>query len=64
MSICPVDYINCGRCGYHLIGRTERVIFLANIGNLAVFEVEITWIFLRCGQIQREETRMRETRLD
>ena len=64
MSIYPVDYINCGRCGYHLIGRTERITFLANIGNIAVFEVEITWICLRCVRIQREETRIRETRLD
>lgn len=60
MSIKSVLYIPCFRCNYTLIGKTESVQFLTQIGSIRVFEVTTSWVCLRCQCIQRSRTAIRE----
>ena len=63
MSIALTEYINCGCCNYPYIGRAIREEYFVVHNGLALVEVTVQIICLRCGAIQREYGHFREVRI-
>ena len=60
MSVKIVEYISCQNCAYILIGKSEKSQYIYQIGHIAVFEVTVTWLCLRCQKVQAERVEIRE----
>ena len=60
MSIALTEYINCGHCNYPHIGRAVIEEYFVVHNGLALVEVTIQIICLRCGSIQSVTTHIRE----
>ena len=62
MSIQIVEYIQCSRCSYRLIGKIEKYLCFGNLGRASVFEVTMNWLCLNFCHIQSERIEIREIR--
>ena len=60
MSVHLVDDIPCYYCSHPHIGKVEIWQWLANIGNISVYEITHQWMCLLCRRIQRERAEIRE----
>ena len=61
-SVKAVEYIPCSNFWCVLIGETEAQLFIAEIGDIFVFEVTATWMCLKRQHIQDARISIREIR--